>query len=168
MQLREHWFSPAEASSKRTHIKELIYRISGDHSCDVGTSDKRGPSESTEVDECNNSLQVFNEFLTSTDTCLVNHSNCTAHQKFGTKPVAEAPHILQCDGEPKLNSDEILDSRYNTRSRSDQYCHPARQYNQSKGVMSPIEVITHDYIDMILFYIEDLCFSLILNPCYII
>lgn len=138
--LKEHWFIPAEASSKRAHIKGLIHRISVDHSCDVGAFDIRSPSEFTEVNECNNSGQFLNEVHTSTDTCLVNSSNCTSHQKFGAKPVAEAPFILQCDGEHKLNNDEISDSRYNARSPpSDRYCHLARQYNQFKSVMSPIE-----------------------------
>ncbi|KAK1359169.1 putative ubiquitin-like-specific protease 2B [Heracleum sosnowskyi] len=136
--LREQWFSPAEASSKRAHIKDLIYRISVDHSCNAGASDIRSPSESTEVDEHNNSGQILNEFC-ATDTCLVNNSNCTSHQKFGAKPVVEAPHILQCDGEHKLNNDEVLDCRYNARSPSDRCCHPARQCNQLKSVMSPIE-----------------------------
>ncbi|KAL8097368.1 hypothetical protein AgCh_030488 [Apium graveolens] len=137
--LTEHWFSPAEASSKRAHIKELIYRISVEQSYDFGAYDKRSPSESTEVDACNNSGIFLHEFCTSAGTCLVNHSNSISHQKFGTQPVVEAPHILQCDGEHKLNSDDISDSRYNARSPSDWYCHPARQYNQLKSVMSPIE-----------------------------
>ncbi|WOH04856.1 hypothetical protein DCAR_0624268 [Daucus carota subsp. sativus] len=81
----------------------------------------------------------LNEFCASANSCMVNHSNYIAHQKFGTKPVVETPHILHCDGEPKLSNDEILESRYNTRSSTDGYTHPARQYNQSKSIMSPIE-----------------------------
>ncbi|XP_063935528.1 probable ubiquitin-like-specific protease 2A isoform X2 [Daucus carota subsp. sativus] len=137
--LSEHWFSPAEASSKRAHIKELIYRISDKRSLDVCSSDNKSPSESAEVVVSNNSRQFLNEFCASANSCMVNHSNYIAHQKFGTKPVVETPHILHCDGEPKLSNDEILESRYNTRSSTDGYTHPARQYNQSKSIMSPIE-----------------------------
>lgn len=137
-QLHKGWFSPADVSSKRTHIRELLYEISGDNI--VSASGERDSSESAgvDVDERFDVKDCVHETWNSANACCASYYNCTTDEEFNSTPVAEKP--VSWYGE----ANALSDLGDNARSLTVGDYHPQRQrvlFNQSKNFMSPIEVI---------------------------
>lgn len=142
-QLSKDWFPPAEASSKRTHIKRLIHKIVEDNSQKVPRSacDKYS-SESEEADGEDPGLELLREIRNSyNESC----SDSNADQGINVTPMAVVPlKSLQYLKKSKLVCDSLLDPGDNAASLTDWDCRTSGQIvplNCFKNVVSPIEVI---------------------------
>lgn len=144
-QLNVNWFSPAEASLKRTLIQRLIFGLlkSSPEVSSAACSDEEAPPEFP----VNNKNETCLEFLSGRGSPSIDHqdniSSCQAQPGLEMTLLSASSMSSQCVNNSGLVLKEFLESGATAGSLLGQYSsfdHPSSYY-QLNGAISPSEVL---------------------------